>query len=145
MKLTNKSFLRVLYVDDDCFLKVSKQILEMDGRIKVELATSVFEAFEKLKQFHFDVIVSDYEMPIKNGLQFLEELKKNEQSPPFILFTDEEREEVTVKALNLGAFRCLNKNGDPEEVFPELASCIQQAARSSIAKKLGTCNNPLMP
>ena len=64
-------FLRVLYVDDDdCFLKVSKRILEMEGKIKVETATSVYEAFEKLKQFHYDVVVSDYEMPEKTGSNF---------------------------------------------------------------------------
>ena len=119
---------RVLHVDaDDCFLKISKQILEMEGKIKVETATTVNEAFENLKQFHYDVIISGYEMPEKNGLQFLEELKKNSKSPPFILFTGKGRE-VAAKALNLGAFRYFDKYGDPENVFPELVSCIEQAA-----------------
>jgi PAS domain S-box-containing protein len=138
LKLTDtECFLRVLHVDDDdSFLNVSKQILEMNGKIKVETASNVYEAFEKLKQFHYDVVVSDYEMPGKNGLQFLEELKKTAKSPPFILFTGRGREEVAVKALNLGAFRYLNKNGDPEAVYMELASCIQQAADSIKAQKL---------
>jgi DNA-binding NtrC family response regulator len=99
----------------------------MEGNIKVETATSVNEAFENLKQFHYNVVVSDYEMPGKNGLQFLEELKKITKSLPFILFTGKGREEVAAKALNLGAFRYLNKYGDPETVYAELASCIQQA------------------
>ncbi|MGD0644215.1 MAG: response regulator [Candidatus Bathyarchaeia archaeon] len=132
-----KSFLKVLHVDDDdCFLEVSKQILEMEGKIKVETATSVYEAFENLKQFHYDVVVSDYEMPGKNGLQFLEELKKTAKSLPFILFTGKGREEVAVKALNFGAFRYLNKNGDPEAVYAELASSIQQAADNMKAQNL---------
>ena len=76
--ITNDGFSRVLHVDDDAnFLKVSKQILEMEGNFEVEMVTSVDEAFEKLEQFHYDVVVSDYDMPEKNGLQFLEELKKN--------------------------------------------------------------------
>jgi DNA-binding NtrC family response regulator len=131
LQLTNtEGFLRVLHVDDDdCFLKVSKKILEMEGKIKVETATSVDEAFEKLNQFHYDVVVSDYEMPGKNGLDFLEELRKIAKSPPFILFTGKGREEVAVKALNLGAFRYLNKYGAPEAVYAELASYIEQATR----------------
>ena len=130
LQLTDtECLLRVLHVDnDDCFLKVSKRILEMDNKIKVETATTVYEAFEKLKQFHYDVVVSDYEMPGKNGLQFLEELKKIAESPPLILFTGKGREEIAAKALNLGAFSYLNKYGDPETVYTELSSCIQQAA-----------------
>jgi len=131
LQLTDtERFLRVLHVDDDdCFLNVSKQILEMEGKIKVETATSVDEAFENLKQFHYDVIVSDYEMPEKNGLRFLEELKKIAKSPPFILFTGKGREEVADKALTLGAFRYLNKYGDTETVYTELTAYIQQATR----------------
>lgn len=138
LQLTNaKGFLRVLHVDDDyCFLRVSKKILEMEGKIKVETAISVDEAFEKLKQFHFDVVVSDFEMPGKNGLQFLEELRKIANSPSFILFTGKGREEVAVKALNLGAFRYLNKHGDPEAVYVELASSIEQAACNVKAQNL---------
>ena len=113
----------------------------MEGKINVETVTSVDEAFENLKQFHYDVIVSDYEMPEKNGLQFLEELKKITKSPPFILFTGKEREEVAAKALNLGAFRYLNKHGDPEAVYTELASSIQQAVLTRIECRSGysTC------
>jgi DNA-binding NtrC family response regulator len=125
-----ESLLRVLHVDDDnCFLNISKQILEMDGKIEVETAASVDEALDNLKQFHYDAIISDYEMPEKNGLQFLEELKKITKIPPFILFTKKERGSLAVKALSLGAFRCLTKNGDPEAVYSELTSCIVQAAK----------------
>jgi len=93
----------------------------------VETVTSVDEAFENLKQFQYDAVVSDYEMPGKNGLQLLEKLKNLAKSPPFILFTAKGREEVAVKALKLGAFRYLNKNGDTETVYTELTSYIQQA------------------
>jgi len=137
LQLPTESFLKVLHVDDDaCFLKVSKQILEMENKIKVETAISVDEAFENLKQFHYDVVVSDYEMPGKNGLQFLEELKESAKCPAFILFTGKGREEVAVKALSLGAFRYLNKNGDAETVYTELASSILQAADKVRAQKL---------
>jgi len=75
-------------------------------------------------------------MPGKNGLQFLEELKESAKCPAFILFTGKGREEVAVKALSLGAFRYLNKNGDTETVYTELASSILQAADKVRAQKL---------
>jgi len=133
----NNGFLRVLHVDDDeSFLTMSKKFLEMCGKFKVETAFSVAEAFEKLRQTSYDVIVSDYALPVESGLQFLLELKKISCNLPFILFTSKGREEVAVEALNLGAFRYLNKFGDPEVVYTELASCILQAAERSAAQKL---------
>lgn len=141
LKLTDTAdFLRILHVDDDdCFLQISKQILEMDGKIKVETATSVDEALENLKHFHYDLVVSDYDMPGKNGLQLLEELKKLGKNLPFILFTGKAREEVAFKALSLGAFRYLNKNGDPETVYTTLTGYIEQAlTQRKVAKSFKT-------
>jgi len=75
----------------------------------------------------FDVIVSDYQMPEKDGLDFLRELRESGNNIPFILFTGKGREEVAVKALNLGADRYFNKIGHPETVYGELAHGIRQA------------------
>ncbi len=113
--------IRVLHVDDDSnFGVVAKRILEQQGPFKVESAFSVEEAYRKMKKKEFDVIVSDYQMPIKDGLQFLQELKENGNSIPFILFTGKGREDVAIEALNLGADYYINKLGKPETVYGEL-------------------------
>ena len=57
--------IRVLHVDDDSsFVNVSKSILECEGPFSVEIAYSVDEALLKLKTEQYDVIISDYEMPL---------------------------------------------------------------------------------
>ena len=53
------------------FLEVSKQILSIENNYEIDNATSVADAFTKIQQQPYDVIVSDYEMPQKNGLDFL--------------------------------------------------------------------------
>lgn len=112
----------VLHVDDDpLILSTSKQILEAEGKIQVEVASCVDEAFKKLDTQPFEAIISDYEMPKKNGLQFLEEIRKQKNEVAFVMFTGRGREEVAVKALNLGADRYINKNCDPETVYCELS------------------------
>ncbi len=116
--------IHILHVDDDqSILKVSKQVLAyMDSNFDIEFAQSVDEAFQKLSKGNkYDIIISDYEMPIKNGLDFLSELKEKKISTPFILFTGKGREEIAIKALNLGAVGYYNKQGDPETVYGELA------------------------
>jgi len=69
----------------------------------------------------FDVIVCDYRIHEKDGLQFLEELRNKGNTIPFIMFTGRSREEVAIKALNLGADQYFTKYGDPETVYGELA------------------------
>jgi DNA-binding NarL/FixJ family response regulator len=119
--------IRVLHVDDDAlFLDISKQILmAMDARFEIDFASCVDDAFKKIGQQKYDVIVSDYEMPQINGLDFLKELKEQKSRLPFILFTGKGREEVAIKALNLGADGYFNKQGSPETVYGELAHGIK--------------------
>ena len=135
--LGKKNCLHVLHVDDDpCFLEVSKQILIMENNFEVDIALSVDEALKKMEAQTYNAIVSDYEMPLKNGLDFLKELKEKQNNIPFILFTGKGREDVAVKALNLGADRYINKNGSPETVYCELADAIKKTAEGKKSKQL---------
>ncbi|WNZ28409.1 MAG: PAS domain S-box protein [Candidatus Bathyarchaeota archaeon] len=129
--LANK-LVSVLCVDDEeKFLKTTKQLLELKGGFTVELAFSVDEALQKMSEKTFDAIVSDYQMPLKSGLDFLKQLRENRNDIPFILFTGKDREEVAIKALNLGADRYFNKFGSPETVYGELIHGI----RHSVAER----------
>ena len=125
-----KEPIRVLHVDDEVgLLKVAKQFLEMEGSFQVDTASSVDEAIEKMKKGTYDAVVSDYQMPGKDGLDLLKDLKANGNNVPFIMFTGKGREEVAVKAWNLGADHYVNKNGDPETVYYELAHCLRSAVK----------------
>ena len=125
----------VLHVDDDLsLLEISRQILMDMGTFKIDHAYSVDDAFSKLANESYDVVVSDYEMPIKNGLQFLKELREQKNDIPFILFSGKGREEVIINALNLGADRYINKNGDPETVYFELAHAIDVTVEQKKSK-----------
>ncbi len=136
LKLTaDKDLLHVLHVDDDdCFLEVSKRILEMAGKFEVDNVTSVEAAFQKLGKQHYDAVVSDYEMPLKDGLQFLKELRERDGTIPFFIFTGKGREEVAIKAINLGADGYFNKNGDTETVYCELSHGISKSVEAKKVK-----------
>ena len=124
-----ETLIRVLHVDDEPgLLKTTKQILEAIGSFQVE-------AIKKLEDEEFDVIISDYQMPGKNGLEFLRELRENESNIPLILFTGKGREEVAIEALNLGASQYCNKLGKPQTVYGELAYSIQQVFEKKKAEE----------
>ncbi|HUK84834.1 MAG TPA: PAS domain S-box protein, partial [Candidatus Acidoferrum sp.] len=132
-----KSTIRVLHVDDDLFLlETSKMILSDENNFEIDDATSVFEALKKMECQNYDAVISDFEMPVKNGLDFLKILREQQNDIPFILFTGKGREEVVVKALNLGADRYINKNGSPETVYCELADAINKSVERKKSKQM---------
>ncbi|MGD0451564.1 MAG: PAS domain S-box protein [Candidatus Bathyarchaeia archaeon] len=134
---SNKSAIRVLHVDDDpCCLEISKQILMDMGNFEIDSVSCVDEAFKKIAIGHYDVVISDYEVPLKNGLDFLSELREQNNQISFILFTGKGREDVAVKALNLGADRYINKNGSPETVFCELTDAINKTVERKKSREI---------
>ena len=118
--------IRILFVDDDSdFLLISKQIIKISGDFEVDCALNADEASEKIKTKPYDVVVCDYELPHKDGLQFLKELRSQKNDVAFMLFTGKGREEVAITALNLGADGYYNKHGSTETVFGELVHGIK--------------------
>jgi len=135
VSLDKARLIRVLHVDDEpALLKVAKQCLELQGPFQVDTAGSVEEALSKLKEREYDAVVSDYQMPGQDGLEFLEMLRKNGNAIPFIMFTGKGREEVAVKAWSLGADHYVNKTGDPETVYCELAHCLRSTVEKRFAE-----------
>jgi PAS domain S-box-containing protein len=131
------SVIRVLHVDDDvCMLEISKQIMmDMDSSLEFDSACCVDEAFKKLSTGQYDIVISDYEMPQKNGLQFLKELREQKNEIPFVLFTGKGREEIAIKALNLGADGYYTKQGSPATVYGELCHGTRMAVTRKTTEK----------
>ncbi len=127
--------IRILYVDDeDALLEVCKQFLERSGDMKVDTATSAMLALQKMSTGGYDAIISDYQMPETDGLEFLKLIRSKDDPIPFILFTGRGREEVVIEALNCGADFYLQKGGDPRSQFKELEHKIKEAVRRNRAE-----------
>jgi len=74
----------------------------------------------KLAGAAFDAVISDYQMPDMDGLEFLKLVRAGYGNIPFILFTGRGREEVVIEAINLGVDFYLQKGGDAKSQFAEL-------------------------
>ncbi len=126
----------VLYVDDEPdLLELGKLFLERDGEFSVTTTCSAPEGLEKLSLSAFDAVISDYQMPDMDGLEFLKQLREKKNDIPFILFTGRGREEIVIEALNNGADFYLQKGGDVKAQFAELASKVQQAVKRRHAER----------
>ncbi|KQC10148.1 MAG: hypothetical protein APR55_09565, partial [Methanolinea sp. SDB] len=118
----------VLYVDDESsLLEIARIFLERTGQFRVNTVDSAQNGLDALKAERYDAIISDYQMPVMNGLEFLKEVRKFYGTLPFILFTGKGREEVVIEAINNGVDFYLQKGGDPRVQFTELGHKVIQA------------------
>ena len=123
--------IRVLHVDDEpADLGITRISLKREYKDDLEIVSvlSVREALEKLESEHFDTIISDYQMPEMNGIEFLEVVRKSEKYAdiPFILFTGKGGEEIAKEALSKGADGYIDKMGNPARQCNELAHAISE-------------------
>jgi PAS domain S-box-containing protein len=118
----------VLYVDDEiALLEICKLFLERTGEFSVHTECSPQQALDSLREGGYDAVVSDYQMPEMDGIEFLKKVRESGNSIPFITFTGKGREEIAIAAFENGADFYLQKGGDPKSQFAELAHKIRKS------------------
>jgi PAS domain S-box-containing protein len=126
----------VLCVDDEPgLLKIAKIFLERDKDLTVKTVTSAIEGLSVISIESFDAIVSDYQMPEMDGIEFLKRVRLL-HGVPFILFTGRGREEVAIEAINNGVDFYLQKGLEPKSQFAELAHKIKHAVQKRRLEEL---------
>jgi len=119
---------RVLHVDDDPEInELTKTFLErIDENFRVTGETTVVGALDRLQSGEFDCVVSDYEMPNTNGIEFLEIVRDQYPDLPFILFTGKGSEEIASEAIAAGVTDYMQKRVGTDQ-YEILANRIRNA------------------
>ena len=113
--------INALVVDDSASMRsVVKKILKLS---KVDLsecleAENGREALDILESAWIDVIITDINMPVMDGLEFLRHLNRDETTSriPTIVITTESRSSVIEEAKRLGAKSHVSKPFQPETI-----------------------------
>ena len=121
--------IHVLHVDDDPdFATLTARVLEDEcERLEVLTASSADEGLSRLETAAVDCVVSDYDMPGRNGVEFLEAVRERYQDLPFILFTGKGSEEIAAEAVRAGATDYLQKSAGTDQ-YALLANRVTNAA-----------------
>ncbi|MDB5019895.1 MAG: response regulator receiver protein [Pedobacter sp.] len=145
----------ILLVDDDPFqLKLYERLLQNNGYV-CRVALSVDAAEEILKKFEIpDLIISDYEMPDRNGFEFRKRLLKNEllKNVPFLFLTSVNDDHFIQQGLDLKAIDYMAKDIPPSRILSKINNLMNAVKEhyerslsevKSIAEKLNLRNIPL--
>jgi CheY-like chemotaxis protein len=123
----------VLFVDDEPGLAelVADRVQRVDERLSPTVATDAGEGLRALRE-NPDIrcVVSDYQMPVTDGLEFLSAVRSERPDLPFILFTGKGSEGVASEALAAGATDYLPK-ALSESTYAELGERIVRAVEGA--------------
>jgi PAS domain S-box-containing protein len=127
--------IRVLHVDDDDGFAdlVAIHLEREDESMEVITEHSAEDGLDRLESAAVDCVVSDHDMPMKNGLEFLEDVRERYPELPFILFTGKGSEEIASEAISAGVTEYLQK-GMAADQYTLLANRIERAVEETRAK-----------
>ena len=116
----------LLIVDDDIAHRTMLRIL-LDWQYAISEADDGSTAIEKVSKQNFDMILMDIRMPGVSGLEALEQIRSLRPDVPILMMTAYFSDVIADQAKDRGAFGCLGKPFN----FEELRQTIQQAVASA--------------
>ena len=129
----NNYIAHVLVVDDDEGIRsLVKKFLNKKNYL-VTTANNAENAYEKVKIIKFDLIILDIMMPGKNGLEFLNEYKKDINTPVILLTAKGEPNE-RIEGLEMGADDYLPKPFEPKELDLRIKNIINKTKKDNLKR-----------
>ncbi len=114
----------VLIVDDEEVMRdVLESLLSQDG-YRVDLAKTGEEGLARLNERSYDVILLDVSMPGIGGLRTLEEILKIDREAVVLMITAYATFDTAIAAWQLGAFNCIRKPFENEQILKMVATGI---------------------
>ncbi|TFZ39976.1 chemotaxis response regulator protein-glutamate methylesterase [Soehngenia longivitae] len=130
--------MRLLIVDDSAFMRriISDMLKDVKEITIVGTARNGKEALEMIPKLNPDVVSLDVEMPIMNGIKTLEIIREKYKIP-VIMLSSNTNSEITIEALEKGAFDFIEKPTNINENIEELKNDLASKIIASVLKRKG--------
>ena len=110
--------INVMIVDDHKMIREGlKKILEFEGEVQViDEADNGQECLKKLRTSKPDIILLDINMPVMNGIETLQAIKKKRKKYKVLMLTVHNEIEYLLKAVDIGIDGYILKDSDSSEL-----------------------------
>ena len=133
--------LTILYVEDDQYIQENTVITLEMLQINVIKASDGKEGLEKfIQNDHIDLILTDINMPIMNGLDMIEKINDIRPNVPLIITTAHQEVEFLIRAIELGVHSYIMK---PIDIYKIIDSLIKSIEPVILKKQLLEKNHEL--
>lgn len=110
---------RILVVDDSITVReLERQLLENRG-YTVDVAVDGVDGWNAVRSTHYDLVVSDVDMPRMDGIQLVQHIKEDARlkAIPVVIVSYKDREEDRIRGLDAGANFYLTKSSFHDRTF----------------------------
>lgn len=101
MEIKNKS---ILYLEDDLQIANSFSRVISLFFTKIVHCKNGYEGLDVYNKYKFDLILSDINMPIMNGLEFIKNIRKLDKKIPIFLVTSREKKDFDFEKLEINGY-----------------------------------------
>ncbi len=110
--------IRVMITDDHSLIREGlKQLLEFDGSIEVVgEASNGVECLKKLSECNPEVLLLDINMPEKNGIEVLKQMKADDSKIKVLILTVHNEMDYLMKAVDIGVDGYILKDSESAEL-----------------------------
>src|SRR5208283_1773559 len=114
----------VLIIDDEAAIRESLQtLLELEG-YDVETANDGHEGLSRLSDRPFDLVLLDFALPERNGIEILHDIRERDSDLPVIMITAYGTVENAVNAIQAGATNFIQKPWDNEKLLADVGNAV---------------------
>lgn len=111
---------KVLYVEDSVSMQALMKRLLINNTKRIYIAKDGQEGLELYNKHKPDIIISDINMPVMNGLEMCKIIKEKNKNIPIVLFTQFDKIENLKEAIELGIKSFVSKPIDEEKILATL-------------------------
>jgi len=116
----------ILIIDDEAAIRESLETLLAIEGYNVEAARSAEEGLAMLAASPRDLVLLDFALPDRNGIEVLEEIRDRDPGLPVIMITAYGTVENAVKAIQAGATNFIQKPWDNEKLLADVRASISR-------------------